>query len=53
MAKKTHLAKKKVKKSKPAPAAAKKPVPPPKKTETLLVRQVLEASAGIMRLAPT
>src|SRR5947207_11751084 len=53
MAKKTHLAKKKVKKSKPAPAAAKKPVPPPKKTEALLVRQVLEASAGILRLAPT
>src|SRR5436190_12357409 len=53
MAKKTHLAKKKVKKSKRVPAAAKKPVPPPKKTEALLVRQVLEASAGILRLAPT
>src|SRR5437870_2554465 len=53
MAKKTHLAKKKVKKSKPAPAAAKKPVPPPKKTEALLVRQAIEASAGILRLAPT
>src|SRR5947199_148735 len=53
MAKKTHLAKKKVKKSKPAPAAAKKPAPQPKKTESLLVRQVIEASAGILRLAPT
>src|SRR5437868_911518 len=53
MAKKTRLAKKKVKKSKAAPAAAKKPAPSPKKTEALLVHQVLEASAGILRLAPT
>src|SRR2546430_13006721 len=53
MAKKTRLAKKKVKKSKAAPAAAKEPAPSPKKTEALLVRQVLEASAGILRLAPT
>src|ERR1700719_4959783 len=53
MAKKIHLAKKKAKKSKPASPAAKNLVRPPKKTESLLVRQVLEASAGILRLAPT
>src|SRR5712692_10465413 len=53
MAKKTLPAKKKVKKSKAAPAPSKKPAPAPKRTEALLVRQVLEATAGILRLAPT
>src|SRR5438876_8258486 len=52
MAKKSLPAKKKAKKSKPVPPA-KKPPAPPKRTEALLVRQAIEASAGILRLAPT
>ncbi len=52
MAKKSPPAKK-TKKHKTAAAAQKKPAAAPKRTETQLVRQVLEASAGILRLAPT
>jgi hypothetical protein len=52
MAKKSPPAKK-TKKHKTAAAAQKKPAAAPRRTETLLVRQVLEASAGILRLAPT
>jgi hypothetical protein len=40
--------KKKIKKSRPAPAPSKKPAVQPKRTEALQVRQVLEATAGIL-----